>query len=53
MPKAKHKATHKVSHRHGKNTAGVAVKSSMDLEIVFTKADLPLLRKTIRILAGK
>lgn len=56
MVNAKHKRiSHRVSHRHNtkSRTAGVSVKTSMDLDIVFTKKDLPLLRKTVRILEGK
>lgn len=54
MPKTTQKrAIHKASHKHGKGTAGVAVKSNMEMEIVFTRADLSLLRKTIKILEKK
>jgi len=56
MPKARQKkATHRVSHRHDtkRGTAGVALNSNMQLEIVFTKNDLPLLKRTVRILEEK
>jgi len=56
MPNAKNKRIiHRISHRHDtkKKTAGVSVKTSMDMDIIFTKKDLPLLKKTIRILEKK
>ena len=49
MPKAKKKLAHKKHPKTAKPVA-VGIKTNMEIEIVFTKADLPLLKKAVKTL---
>ncbi|MFC1454844.1 hypothetical protein ACFLQI_02015 [Candidatus Undinarchaeota archaeon] len=49
MPKPNKKLSHKKHPKTSKPVA-VGIKTNMEIELVFTKADLPLLRKAVKTL---
>ncbi|MFH1786955.1 MAG: hypothetical protein ABH829_04885 [archaeon] len=49
MPKSKKKLYHK-KHPTTAKPIAVGIKSNMEIEIVFSKEDLPLLKKAIKTL---
>jgi len=54
MPKTKsHKISHRMQHAKKARAAHVGVKTKMEIDMVFDKSDLPMLRRAIKLLEGR